>query len=117
MFLVTKLHKHHVLIGKPLLVKNDAHIACKTDDVTINPDGKGPRPLQQYSHPVNPKTPNTRPRKTKLLEASSNYTALGPKYDMIKQNPDVFPIEKPTKLPPLRFMNHRIRINDVKAYQ
>ena len=34
-------------------------------------------------------------------QTTLNYMALGLKYDMIKTNLDVFPKEKPTKLPPL----------------
>ena len=49
LFLVTNLYSHQVLFRKPLLSKNDGHIACRTDDVTINPNGKGPKALQDIS--------------------------------------------------------------------
>src|SRR4029077_12141892 len=38
-------------------------------------------------------------------------------YDPIKEFPDVFPDEKPTKLPPLREINHKIDITEPEQYR
>ncbi len=38
-------------------------------------------------------------------------------YDPIKEFPDVFPTTKPTELPPLRDINHKIDIIDDEAYR
>ena len=59
--------------------------------------------------------PADQPTSTKPYSYEQGITKLG--YDPIKEFPDVFPDTKPTELPPLRHINHKINVISDQHYQ